>query len=134
MVVLQQVAHIGKVNSPIAILIPHLCNLHLIGYLGWFLVITVEVQQQFVAHHRRPVVAGTYQFLEPQLIETQSEILEEVALIGVIAVAEHHLVLEVRPIMMQLTLNIGELRVELILLCRLGSIEIFICHNWIDSE
>ena len=53
------------------------------------------------------------------MIEVKSEILEEIAFIRVVAVAQYNLVLEMRPIMLQLHLNVGHLSVELILLCRL---------------
>ena len=57
-----------------------------------------------------------------------------IAFIRAIAVAEHSLAIEMLPIMLQLHLYVRHLSVELILLCRLGCIQIFVCHKSIDSR
>ena len=44
LVVLQQVAHIGKVDGTVAVLVAHLADLHLVGCLGGFAAAIVEVQ------------------------------------------------------------------------------------------
>ena len=54
--------------------------------------------------------------LELELVEVEREVLEEVRLVGVVAVAQHGLALEVRAVVPQLVLDIGELRIELVLL------------------
>ena len=68
------------------------------------------------------------------MIEVHREILEEVAFVRVIAVAEHGLALKVRPIMLQLPLYVNHLRVKFILLGRLGGIQVLVCHSLTDSE
>ena len=57
-----------------------------------------------------------------------------IAFIRVIAVAEHGLALKVRPIMLQLPLYVGQLRVKFILLGRLGGIQVLVSHSSTDSE
>ena len=57
-----------------------------------------------------------------------------IAFIRAIAVAQHNLIMEMLPIMLQLPLYVGHLSVELILLCRLGCIQILVCHKSIDSR
>ena len=68
------------------------------------------------------------------MIEVKSEIFEEVAFVRVVAVAQHNLIVEMLPIMLQLHLYVRHLSVELILLCRLGCIKVFVCHKKNDSR
>ena len=54
---------------------------------------------------------------------------EEIAFVGVIAVAKHGFAAEVLPIVLQLAFDVLQLRVELILLRHLSGVEIFVCHE-----
>ena len=62
------------------------------------------------------LVASGNQFLQAQLLEVVTEIMEEVAHTRVVAVAEHRLPLEMRLVMLQFVLNINELGIKFILL------------------
>ena len=77
----------------------------------------------------RTIIASTYKFLQSEMIEVKSEIFEEVALVRVVAVAQYNFIVEMLPIMLQLHLYVRQLSVELILLCRLGCIKVFVCHK-----
>jgi hypothetical protein len=59
----------------------------------------------------------------------QSKVLEEIALIRIVTITEDNLPSEVRPIVLQFTLNVGHLRIELILFRCFGSIQVFVGHT-----
>ena len=63
------------------------------------------------------------------MVEVQSKVLEEVALIRIVTITEDNLPSEVRPIVLQFALNVWHLRIELILLCRLCGIQILVGHT-----
>lgn len=65
-------------------------------------------------------VAGGCQALQSQVVEVQREVLEEVALERVVAVAEHDLAFEVVLAVNQFVLDVGHARVELVVLGLLG--------------
>lgn len=59
-------------------------------------------------------VAGGCQALQSEAVEVQREVLEEVALERVVAIAEHDLAFEVVLVVDQLVLDVGHARVELV--------------------
>ena len=98
------------------------------NFLGFF-ILKIEWQRQFISLNGRTIIASADEFLQSKMIEMKSEVFEEVAFVRVIAVAEHGLALKVRPIMLQLPLYVGQLRVKFILLGRFGCVQVLVCHN-----
>jgi flagellar FliJ protein len=45
-------------------------------------------------------IASANQFFQAQLVKPQGEVFEEIALVGIVAIAKHHLVPEVRPVVL----------------------------------
>ena len=76
----------------------------------------VAEQGQLRAGYRRPGITGRYELLELELVEVEREVLEEIRLVGIVAVAQNGLALEVGAVVPQLVLDVGELGVELVLL------------------
>ena len=64
-IVLQQIAHVGEVNSPVAVHVADFRNLHFIGYLFRVTPTVAEIQEQLISLHGRTIVACTNQFLQP---------------------------------------------------------------------
>ena len=62
-------------------------------------------------------------------IEVESEELEEVALVGIVAVAQHRLATEEVAVVAQLGGDVLQAGVELVFLCRLGGMKILVCHR-----
>ena len=75
---------------------------------------------QFVSGEGGIDVTGGDQFLQPEEVEVQGEILEEVALVGVVAVAENGLTAEVGDVVTQFGFDVGELGVEYVFLGDVG--------------
>ena len=69
------------------------------------------------------LVTSSDELPKPKLFEVVGEVLEEVADPRIVAVAVDDLVLEVLSIVLQFSLDVGQLRVELILLRSLGAAE-----------
>ena len=67
----------------------------------------------------RAIIACADQLLEAEGVEVEREVLEEVALVRVIAVAEDDLAPEVLFVMLEFVGDVAELRIELVLLGRL---------------
>ena len=127
-VVLQQIAHVGQVHAPVAVEVGHFGNLHLVSNL--LLVRAVaEVEQQFVALHRRAVEAGGNEFAEPERVEVEREILEEIALVRVVAVAEHGLAAEVLLVVFQFVGDVLHLCVELVLLGTRSGVQVLVTSH-----
>src|SRR5699024_320403 len=74
-------------------------------------------QRKLLSRNRRRGIARGDELLQPETVEIQYEILEKIGLERVIAVAKHRFTLEVLAIIPYFLLNVGELRIELILLC-----------------
>ncbi len=89
----------------------------------------VQIRLQPLHHYQRKLsaddggagVAGGDELLQDEGVEVGGEVLEEVALEGVVAVAEDDLALEAVLVMLELVGDVGELGVELVLLGRLGA-------------
>ena len=79
-------------------------------------VITEQVQLQLVPRDGRTGVACGNEPLELERVEVCGEILEEIGFVRVVAVAEHDFPLEVMRVVPELGVDVGELRVELVLL------------------
>ena len=86
------------------------------------------MKHEFITRYRRTIITSTDKFLQTQLVEAKSKILKEIAFVGIITIAEYHFPTEVLPIMLQFSLNIRELSIELILLRHLSGIQISVCH------
>ena len=65
-------------------------------------------------------VAGGDELLQPEGVEVQCEVLEEVRLERVVAVAEHDLAFEMFPVVDELVPDVGHARVELVVPGLLG--------------
>ena len=63
------------------------------------------------------------------MVEIHSKILEKIALVGVIAVAQDGFTAKVLPVVLQLPLDVAHLRVKLVFLCRLCGIQVFVSHD-----
>ena len=128
-VVFQQVLNVTQVNSSISVHVAYLSDLNLIGNLFGLLGEIAPINHQFIALNRRAIIAGANQLFQPQLVETEGKVFEEIALVGVIAVTQDGLTAKVLPVVLQLPLNIAHLRVKLVFLCRLSGIQVFVCHD-----
>jgi hypothetical protein len=69
------------------------------------------------------LVAGGDQIFQFQLLEVVREVVKEIAYLGIVAVAQDALVLEMLSIMPQLLLDVGELGVKLVLFRRLRGVQ-----------
>lgn len=67
------------------------------------------------------LVAGGDQLFQLQLLEVVGEVVKEIANLGIIAVAQDSLVLEMLDVMPQLLLDVGKLGVKLVLLVALAA-------------
>ena len=74
------------------------------------------------------LVARGDEFLEPEVVELARKVVKEVADLGVIAVAQDSLVLEVLGVVLEFLLDVGKLGVELILLRRSRGVQASIQH------
>jgi hypothetical protein len=70
--------------------------------------------------HLLILVTSGNEFLEPELLKVEREVVKEVADSRVVAVQIHNLVSKVFAVMLQLTFDVGELGVELVLFCGAG--------------
>ena len=75
------------------------------------------------------LVAGGDELLETQIVEVQDEVIEEITHPRIVAVAEDCLTLEVLPIVLELSLYVYKLRIELIFLGFLSPSELLVCHK-----
>ena len=75
-------------------------------------------------------VARRREALLAEGVEAHREVLEEVALVGVIAITEYYFIAEVLAIVHQFFLDIRELGVKLILFGVFRLCQIFSCHKW----
>lgn len=120
--------NVGKVDAPVLVLVPHLGDDDLVGLMP---TRSVRAPPRL---HDRPVpeevelcaddgggrVAGRRQALQTQYIEVHREVLEEIALVGVVAVAQDARAPEVGSVVLQLVLDERKVRVELVLLVLRG--------------
>lgn len=124
--VAQQILHVGQVDRAVFVFVRYLGDLDFVGGFGRGAAVVgrrhvaqahhVE-QRQLLPGDRRAVIAGGNQLFETQKVEIQREVLEEVAFIGVIAVAEDHLAAEVRLIVAHFRFNVGQLGIRTRRLC-----------------
>jgi len=125
-----QYVHVGHVHSPVAVHVGHFGNLNLVGaagagavglggmkVVGVFEVVVGEERGsiQFLPRHGRAVVAGRHELPQPPSVEVEGEELEEVALVRVVAVAQHRLSPKELAIVFQLAGDVLQPGVELIL-------------------
>ena len=128
-VVLEQEAHVREVDRTVAVQVGHGADVDLVGLAPGRVGLAVEAKDQFGAPHGRAVVARAEEAAQAEPVEVQGEILEEVALIGVVAVAKDGLPAEVGQVVLQLTFDVGELGVELVFLGALGGVEVPVSHS-----
>ena len=126
---MQEVGHVGKVHRTIPIYIRHLGDFHLVGHSMRFAFRCVKLEKEFIARDWRTIVAGGYKLFKTEGVKVQGEILEEVALVRVVAIAEDHLALEMVAVMLQLLGDVVHLRVELVLLRPFGVSEIAVFRH-----
>ena len=69
------------------------------------------------------LVAGHDQLLQLQFLEIMREVVKEIADLGIVAIAQDGLVFEIVCVMPQLFLDVGKLRIKLIILRRLCSVQ-----------
>ena len=69
------------------------------------------------------LVTGGDQLLQLQFLEVMRKVAKEIANLGIVAIAQDGLVFEIVCVMPQLLLDVGKLRVKLILLLRLCGVQ-----------
>ncbi len=69
------------------------------------------------------LVAGGDQLFQLKFLEVVREVVEEIADLGIVAIAQHGLALEMLRVMPQLLLDVRKLGVKLVLLGRLGGMQ-----------
>ena len=127
LLVLDKPFDVGKVNASVAVLVLHLgydnlvrCFPSLLSFASSAsLRLCVEIlskQVQLRIDDGACGVACRGKALQAQRVEVHREVLEEVAFVWVVAVAEDALPIEVRAVVLQLVLDELEVRVELVLL------------------
>ena len=135
--VLDEVFDVGDVNRAVAVLVTNFGDNDLVGasFVARFGIVrrarrarpttsaTLRLcvklfpeQVQLRVGDGRAVVAGGDELLQSEVVEARGEVVEEVAFIGIVAVAEHGLSLEKARVVLQLRLDVAELRVKLVLL------------------
>ena len=129
--VFQQVLHVGQVHRAVLVQIRHLRDFNPAGGLFAARAVLERLdfeQRQLPISHRGFGIAGGDELLQAQVIEVHREILEKVALIGVVAVAQNHLIAEVFLVVAQFRLNIRHLCVKLVSFVLLGFIQVSCRH------
>ena len=129
LVVPNQDFHVGHVHRAVAVHVFHLRDDQFMGDALRFFGVHLGKERKLRALNGRAVVAGADKFLQPQLVEARGKIFEEIAFVGVVAVAEYRFAAKVLPIVLQLALDVFVLRVKLVLLRRLCSAQILVCHK-----
>jgi hypothetical protein len=139
LVALEEELHILDVHRPVAVLVFHVVedDGHRLGLLAFAVALVVFREERALPGDGGAVVAGGDELLEAELVEVCREVLEEVALEGVVAVAVDDLAAEgVRvelEVGLDLFLDVDVLRVELVLLGGLGgtqaTVEGLACHG-----
>lgn len=115
-VVAEQVLDVEQVDRPVVVAVRHLCDLDLVDLAdgaGVLQPLDLE-QRELLAGDGRAGVAGGDELLQPEVVEVHGEVLEEVALVGVVAVAEDDLAAQLVAVVAQLGLHVSERRVELV--------------------
>ena len=94
-----------------------------LGLLALAIALAVLTERELCAGDRGAVVAGGYELFQAELVEVGGEVLEEVALEGVVAVAVYDLAAEgvgiELEVCLDLLLDVDVLGVELVMLGRL---------------
>lgn len=113
-----QILDVGQIDSAVAVCVRDLGDLYLVGLrLGCTLGHSLHIKQgELFASDRAAGVAGGDELLQAKMVEVHGEELEEVGLVGVVAVAEHHLAAELVPVVPELGLDVDQLGVELVVL------------------
>ncbi len=142
-VVLEEIFDVGQVNGPVAVVVLHLGYLDLVGDLlasGLLLDLVLRrirfgLPVQPVLHtddgvrYRRSDVACGYQLLQSQTVEVHGEILEEIGFVGIVAIAEDHLVPEMLAVMGQFRFDILDAGVELVLLGLVSRVQCLVASH-----
>jgi len=125
LVALEEQLHIIYVRCAVTVLVVHTVedNGERLGFLALAITLVVFREQGALASDGRAIVAGCDELLQPELVEVGGEVLEEVALEGVVAVAVDNLATEGVGVELKvgfdLLLDVDVLSVELVLLGRL---------------
>ena len=126
LVALEEYLDVGHVRRAVAVLVLDVVedDGQRLGLLPLAVALVVFRKQRHLSRNGRSVVAGGDELLHAELVEVGGEVLEEVALEGVIAVAVDDLVVEGIRIELEvsfdLVLDVDVLGVELVLLRGLG--------------
>ena len=86
------------------------------------------IAERLIALYRRTIITGTNQLFQSELVKSQCKVFEEVAFVRIVTVAQHHLSCKMLPVVLQLSLYIRHLSIELILLRCFGSVQVLVCH------
>ena len=95
----------------------------LVNQIDRFLALTLREQIDILI-----LVAGSYQFLQAEVLEVVGKVREEIADARVVAVAQHGLAAKVLAVVPQLIVDVLQLSIKLILLSLLGLVQILVCH------
>ena len=124
LLVLDEPFDVGEVDAPVAVHVRHLVDDNLVGLLpslrsfavfaAYNLPLSKQVELGVNDGTRR--IACRRRAFESKRVETHREVLEEVAFVGIVAVAQHALAPEMGAIVLQLVLDELKVGVELVLL------------------
>ena len=126
---LEEKLDVGHVRSAVTVLVVHMVDDdgERLGLLSLAVALVVFREQGALAGDGGAVVAGGNELLDAELVEVGGEVLEEVALEGVVAVAIDDLAAEGVGVELQvgfnLFLDVNILGVELVLLGRLRGVQ-----------
>ena len=95
----------------------------LVNQIDRFLALSLREQIDILI-----LVAGSYQFLQAEVLKVVGKVREEIADARVVAVAQHGLAAKVLAVVPQLIVDVLQLSIELILLSLLGLVQILVCH------
>ena len=130
--VAQKIFDIRNVSRSVRIEVVHFGDLHPVcpsDGIGDRLALSAEDVELRIGDGRSVVRCGN-ELLQSQSVEIQRKIFEKVALIRVIAVAEHCFPPEMLPVVLEFALYIGKLSIKLVILLFLGVLQSSVCHNF----
>ena len=105
-----RILHVGD-DGLVCVAVASGIGVHVVVEQGWLVLASGD---------GRAAVARRNQLPQAQMVEVQGEVLEEVRLVGVVAVAQDNLAFEMIRVVPQLVLDVWHPRVELVVLDLLG--------------
>ena len=126
----QHILHVGQVDCSVSVIIFDFRQFYSVRFSAAVRYrFAVAKQRQLRERYGRRVVTRRNQFLQFQEIEIHREILEKVAFIRVVAITQHRFTLEMLSVMFQLVLDVGKLRVKLVVLVLSRRLQRLVRHS-----